>query len=277
MVFTETVENNQKVDHICGFERLKDTVAQLFSGIFSGKHTAQTDRLLRFELEIDSLDLLAWLRDQKNPNKVYWSGREHDIEMAGIGAANIVFGTAGLDFSVIINRLQQYLPSDNDAIRYYGGTRFSEINAQDYIWDKLGSYWFCVPRFEIVKRNNTVFCACNVLLPERSLNSQLRDSILLEFDNLIFDASDSLSSSYQAVNRIDFPDKSTWKNNVLQALESISNNILGKVVLARKSTIEFSDSVNAVALLQKLKLVNPDSFHFYIQPLHDFAFSRWIA
>ncbi len=272
MVFTETVENNQKVDHICGFERLKDTVAQLFSGIFSGKHTAQTDRLLRFELEIDSLDLLAWLRDQKNPNKVYWSGREHDIEMAGIGAANIVFGTAGLDFSVIINRLQQYLPSDNDAIRYYGGTRFSEINAQDYIWDKLGSYWFCVPRFEIVKRNNTVFCACNVLLPERSLNSQLRDSILLEFDNLIFDASDSLSSSYQAVNRIDFPDKSTWKNNVLQALESISNNILGKVVLARKSTIEFSDSVNAVALLQKLKLVNPDSFHFYIQPLHDFAF-----
>jgi menaquinone-specific isochorismate synthase len=268
----ETAKEHRAVDCIRGFELLREKVRQFFRSYYSRRPEKSENGLVRFEIEIGPVDLLSWLQSQRNPHKIYWSGRDHTLEIVGVGAANIVSGSTKLQYSEIIERLQKYLLKDNNKIHYYGGTRFSENNAHDAIWNPFGSYWFCVPRFEITTRDNATFCACNILMLDAQKDRNLPDTVAHEFDAINFEMPEQSSNGYKEISRKDFPEKSAWSKNVLSALDSIAGNVMGKIVLARKSTIEFAHPVDSIPLLRKLKLINPDSFHFYIQPASGHAF-----
>ena len=272
MNIAELAKEHRAVDCIRGFELLREKVDNFFRSYYSRGPGKKESGLVRIEVEICPVNLLSWLQSQRNPYKVYWSGRDHSLEIAGIGAADIATGSTKLQYFEIIEQLQKHLPQDNNTIKYYGGTRFSENYVHDDIWSPFGSYWFCVPRFEIATRNNATYCACNILLNDAQKDRNLPDTIANELDTINFDIPEQSNNGYKALSRVDCPEKSAWSENVSSALDSIAGNVMGKVVLARKSTIEFAHPVESMPLLHKLRLINPDSFHFYIQPANDHAF-----
>jgi len=62
------------------------------------------------------------------------------------------------------------------------------------------------------------------------------------------------------------PDKSGWDAMIESALEEIEKQNFEKIVLARKSKLQFADKLNGFNILLNLKKLNPDSTHFCVQP-----------
>lgn len=226
------------------------------------------ERLVRIEKEIGYVNCLEWLRNQTSRIKIYWQDREHSLETAGIGEADTVTcaSNSAIDHDVILNRIKKYLPAENNTIKYYGGIRFSNFKPGDNTWDSFGAYRFYVPRFEVTHRNGKSYLACNILAKrDQESEVQLRN-VIRELDNIVFTIEPHPSNNLAAIKRTDLPDNPEWNRTIDTALKKISNNEFGKIVMARRSTIEFSAAPNPVDLLMRLKKINPDSFHFYFQP-----------
>jgi hypothetical protein len=61
----------------------------------------------RIEFEIPSLDLIAWLKNQTDSIKIYASDRNHQYEIAGIGAIDILTDCAECDFSTVFPEIRR--------------------------------------------------------------------------------------------------------------------------------------------------------------------------
>lgn len=255
-------------------EEVKDKIKDFIKKSSLDQADSDSGGIIRFEADVEDVNSLDWLKNQNCDVKLYWSDREHSLDVSGIGEADSVFAenNTRIDFDEILNRVKRYLPESDENIRYYGGIRFCNYKSQDMTWKNFGAYRFIVPRFEINKQENKSVFACNILIEEGKSSSDYLSEILLEFDSLKPVAPPYITNNISAVKRTDLPNLTEWKDTINVALEMISNRIFGKIVMARKSIIEYSKYVDPVELLRQLKKVNPDSFHFYFQPKPDNVF-----
>ena len=231
----------------------------------SPRHDAPrvTPRVARIELPVGRVEPLAWLRDQRFGPKSYWSGREDDVEVAATGIADLHEGSGFESPADLKKRLAPLLSSGDPRLRYYGGLRFDAGKETDPRWKAFGTYRFVLPRFELISRHGEATLACNLILPR---DADRREEILEEIEELslfpeLFD--DDLP---EPISRTDAPDFNGWQRNVDQALSDFEKGCLEKAVLARRTTLEFEDDLEAILLARKLKDSTPDCFHFYFEP-----------
>ena len=236
--------------------------------------TAQIDndhRFVRILVSIGKIDIIQWLRQQSFEIKTYWRDRESKFEMAGIGEADIISGSLMPDYNALFLRLTEYLSDTIEDVRYYGGMRFNRRHNSDFKWQAFTSYRFIVPKFEIFRKGSETYFACNLLVRTgeeigKIVQTALNELQLVQFKQVQKHTFPKLSE------RIDFPDFNGWKNNIEEALTAFKETSLDKIVLARKTTLNFNETIDPIELLWRLRLNNHRAYYFCFQPTKDVAF-----
>lgn len=238
----------------------------------ANRTTATVGKLFaRIEITLPEMDILNWLRKQDAAVKTYWSGRENDFTMAGIGVADIVSGKEA-NYPRLFTDLQSALTVSHPHIRYYGGLQFHPNGLPDVVWKKFQRYCFIIPRFELFKASGRTVFAINYQCPHgREADDRLID-IVYEFKQLDFSDIILNEKLPRYVKLTQMPDKKRWLRSVTTALQQIDRGTLQKIVLAGKSTLTFKNGLDPAHLLQKLVLHNPASFHFCLQLFPNMAF-----
>lgn len=212
--------------------------------------------VVRVEVPAAGANPLGWLRQQRELPRIYWSGRDGELEIAAAGVADSR-GDAGL------------LPDLSDPdIRYYGGMAFDPGQSSQE-WSTFGSSEFFLPRLELRREGDSSVLSCNLFLPQ---DAGCEDEILELIEGTQITPSPIEEESPSPLLRSESPDFEGWRRAMGGAFSSFEKEGLKKVVLARRVDLHFAGEIDAPLLLENLKTLTPDSFHFYFEPQGGAAF-----
>ncbi len=247
-------------------------LCELFTRINRKGSSIPEDKIWRIEFPTENVDLIQWLSLQPFREKLYWKDRHGGMEIAGAGLAKLISGSRHIDYSQLFDHLYRSLAVSDKDVRYFGGFVFDQTRPPDKDWEPFAKYRFCVPEFELISQGDNQWFAYNfVLNEEEDLELQflyLKDQItkLQPIRQLGFNHLPDVHS------RKDYPDWYSWKENVIKALDLFDQDVLNKVVLARKSVLTFNEELNPMELLHLLAVNNFQAFHFYFQLEPNYAF-----
>ena len=212
---------------------------------------------------------LGWMQAQRQSAGVYWSGRDDNRTVAGVGTADVVWDD---DVPVAYDRLERRLAdrtAQSDAgARWYGGLRFDAPQPRspdwpDQSWGPFGTYHFVLPRFEWVREGESAALVCNLVLPR---DAERLESILAAIEALTFPEAVPVPDLPRPLGRADSPNREQWTRMVDWALDSISEEALHKVVLARRVALDMGTPLDPLRVLQQLKAATENCFHFAVRP-----------
>ena len=229
-------------------------------------------KILRIDIPVSNINIIKWLGQQSTEEKVYWSERNGDFEVGGVGKADIITAKKFENYQKSISLIKNQFSEDFKFLRYYGGFQFDQNEASDDLWADFGNYYFILPLFEIYRTEDEFYFASNILLNKKTSKQSQIDHIINEFDKLKYNKHFTFPNSNDFLSRQDYPNTGGWTNIINTALESIKNQTVEKVVLARKVILRFSEELNTFSLLNKLKTINPFATHFCFQLKNNFAF-----
>ncbi|MFQ5539732.1 MAG: isochorismate synthase MenF [Candidatus Binatia bacterium] len=264
--------DNQKVRE--GINRSKRSLAKRIAQVAEpapAKLLNSRDRgVLRIQVKTARTDSLSWLDAQKARVKVYWADRKKQFEMAGIGQADAICSDQHLSYSDLFSRINNSLSGADSDVRFYGGVRFSNHRLPDPGWRIFGACRFILPRFELYNHNEESSLVCN-LVYHRDRQIPLTE-ILCELEGVTFPQENEERKIPMMTGRRDDPDEAGWRQNVESAIRLLDQGGLQKIVLARKSSFDFTNNLDPIALLQKLRSAVPECFHFCFIPEPGVAF-----
>jgi len=216
--------------------------------------------IYRIEIKIKPIDLISWLEAQDNKVKIYGANQDNTASIAGIGEALREQAGKIDDFAYVFKQLRQYLSPQYPYMQWYGGFCFDE-NHLDHQWKDFGAYCFVLPRFELASDGKRMIFCCNLI---GSLQESVRGAIVQELESIQLNTKPS-KNILKSFTRRDLPSKGQWDKNVSTVLEGIQTGKFEKIVLARKTVLKFSKSINPFDILRKLNKVTPNSYHFCFQ------------
>jgi menaquinone-specific isochorismate synthase len=226
--------------------------------------------VVRLAVPVGPVEPFRWLRDQSISPKLYWSGREDGLEVAGVGVADLQESDTPEGADALQKRLAPLLESGDPQLRYYGGLRFDSLREPGVEWASFGTYRFVLPRFELHAESGEATLVCNLVLPR---DAERQAEILVQIEHLSFPQGASSATLPAPISRTDDPGgPSGWRRNVVRALSAFSEGRLGKVVLARRTELAFAERVDAALLAENLERTTPGCFHFYVEPEEGVAF-----
>ena len=212
---------------------------------------------------------LGWLQAQPSTSRVYWSGRDYGIEVAGSGTADVQKNTSSLHLAPLRANLAPLLSGIEPGIRYYGGLRFDSRPPHEVHWHDFGSWWFALPRFEVRASQDGAILRCNIVLPR---DYAQMDHILAMLERMPLRPAYSEESLPRPESHYFRPTQPEWNGITNWALREIDRTSLDKVVLARETVIRCAGDLDPVELISKLKAGTPNCFHFLFQPTGGHAF-----
>jgi len=213
--------------------------------------------IFRYEIPCEPIDLLTWLHNQKISQKIYWSNRDGQFEMAGIGIAESIDEHTVSDCAKLFEYMEDRLASDNPNLRFYGGFSFHDILTSDE-WRPYQHCRFIIPQFELFQAQGQTKFAFNI--PVHDITPEHINVLILILKEIDFSPTTTYRSAPVVQSREDIPDRQEW-DTIFQAVK----NNFDKIVLARKSTFKFDKAINPVALLKHLKDQTNNCYHFCFQ------------
>jgi menaquinone-specific isochorismate synthase len=225
-------------------------------------------RIVRLEIPLADCSPLQWLRWQDHSVRFYWSDRRQELQVAGIGVADLLRAEAHGDYAGL---LAQRLPHGQEAsgkARYFGGIRFDPYSQSDARWECYGGCFFVLPRFEVIREGGVTTFACNLIAGAGASRSSIGD----ELARVRTTGERGAAQPARPVRRRDNPDKGQWLRNVEAALGRVATGEIAKVVLSRRTTLSFETPPDPLALLEKLQTIEPRAYHFCFQPQAQCAF-----
>jgi menaquinone-specific isochorismate synthase len=224
--------------------------------------------VLRLALPIEELDLLSWLRNQPHAEKLYWYDKNENLEVAGIGVADIVFGDELSGYASVIRRILKYSSARCSKCRYYGGFSFYKNLPVKEEWKGFGAYQFILPKFEIVRNGEGDFFICNLIHPDDNELIQL----VRNLDKISFNDSSEAATRPVISEVVHHPDKKHWQDMIYTALRHIQNDEYEKIVLARKVEIDLLSQPDPFTIISALRKTNHHTVSFCFQPQEDMIF-----
>ena len=237
----------------------------------------------RAELPLAAADPLTFLRHLAAGGSLpagggsYWSDRSHSLQSAGVATAAEVTGDDGIPLAEVCAGVEGLIGCRRQ--RLYGGFRFHSRGSADRAeswWTPFGSYRFTLPRVELTRTATGTTLACNFRHGERDalavvlrgLAGRCREAVRAALAG----PAPAESRPTPVSPRLHVPDQARWRQLVAGVLRRFGSCLDGgrdpleKIVLARRTTLRFAARVCALALLQRLRTVNPTAFHFALQP-----------
>ncbi len=209
-----------------------------------------------------NVDPLAWLDAQPFSTKFAWSERDDEKMLAGAGVAASVDVQADDEPVAVIGRCRELL-NGNKSLRFFGGLSF-DGEVADASWQNFGAGRFVAPRFLVENE---------VLL----ITVMDRDDITeatLDIERLNFEfETHNWSEDLPAPATTHFaPTQDGWQSTVDEALTLIRSEVLEKIVLARKTTLEFDAPLNPLQITSRIAESTYDCYVFCFQFAEEQAF-----
>lgn len=238
----------------------------------SGDH--EPGALVRVEIPVTPTVPLEWLQGQTAQTHYYWSDRDGDFEMAGIGEADVLVPDGPIDTNGVFALMRRRLCLNWPTLRYYGGFRFQENDLSNHRWRNFLAFRFIVPRIELVRREDRVWLACNARCATGDARNNELATVEAALKGLAPPVSGTESPLPPMVGRTDLPDRAQWDGLIDRALESFADHRLEKVVLARETEFHFdtNDMLEPIALLRRLVRRTMNSYTFCFHPTATRAF-----
>ncbi|MCY4170541.1 MAG: isochorismate synthase [Bacteroidetes bacterium] len=236
--------------------------------LFQDQSIISKSRISKLSVQVNGVSPLHWLSEQPPGGRIYWSGRDYGIEVAAIGEADCHYSSDATDLKKLRSQLKDRLAGCHQGIRYYGGIRFDLNAAHEEHWNRFGSWRFVLPRFELQNKSHSTTLHCNLVFPDdlhqlESIVEQLEG--LGGYSHQPQEYHNSLGHSFR-------PEYEKWGRVVQCALKRFASTPLDKVVLAREAAIRVAESLSPISMIQYLKSINSNCFHFLFEPTSDEAF-----
>ena len=229
-------------------------------------------KLVRVEMPVSGVKPLEWLRAQSALTQYYWSNRDSSFEMAGVGEAEVLFPSGPTDLAGLFEHVRAQLSPRFRNLRYYGGLRFHFGPVKGSRWKGFKEYRFVMPRFEVIRRNNRFYFACNARVGHARTNEQTLEHVHQTFARLRPPDTNACKLRPVMVSRTDAPNHSEWNQLVSKTVRAINAGELDKVVLARETCFTATETLDPVSLLIRLIDLSPHTFRFCFHPAEDRAF-----
>ena len=239
---------------------------KITEALASGPETAG---IIRISVRVRGITPLGWLNQQPVEQKIYWADRNGENATAGVGTADLVRPVNTGDIPESLQRIEEILKQSVGDARYFGGQVFDFSDRVEQEWAKFGRLCFWLPRFELTRTGGITGFACNLLPIEDAGNLE---EILDQLKRLSFEGDFTFDKLPEVTDISRAPDKTGWQWMIEKALGDISRGALEKIVLARTSTLKFSQPPQPLALLGALSKEATDCYAFCFQPDEGQAF-----
>ena len=214
----------------------------------SARPLASGIRRIEWTLEDEGLFSPRWLECAPLFPRFFWRSRSGGDQTLAIGSA--AFGS--------LADLLEILDDGDPGIRVFGGCRFDAASHNSSDWADFPDEYFFVPKAEIIRSGGRTTLAVNLSDNETDLS---------DVSNWIERLGDAGAAPRPGVlTRWDQPNFTGWAEAVDRALQEFQSGPLEKVVLARKSCLELTETITPFALVEILAGGAPACFHFCLQP-----------
>jgi len=227
---------------------------------------------VRVEVPLEDIEPAAWLQTQRAAAKTYWANRDGAFEAAGLGEAHCVTADGPSDAVALFAGLRSGLSGAHPDLRYYGGMTFDAACPDAPPWRAFGACRFIIPRFEVVGTQGRTYFACNTRIGRDERPGEELDAVRTALEALEFGRPPSVDRLPEVLSRCDRPDRDAWDRLVRDALDRIAAGALDKVVLARETRLEFSEALDPLAVLRRVKATGAHAYLFCFQPSGSSAF-----
>lgn len=191
----------------------------------------------------DAFDALGWLASQPVWPQFYWQQRNGDEEAAVLGAVAA--------FSSLESAQQFLHQHDNHPdLRIWGLNAFEPQRGN-----------LLLPRLEW-RRCAGVASLRLHLYSDVSLREDAAHAIA--FISSLAPVKPLPALRLNLTGEQNWPDKAGWTNLIKLATQTIAGEDLDKVVLARATDLQFSQSVNAAAVMASSRRLNLNCYHFFM-------------
>ena len=199
----------------------------------------------------DAFDALGWLASQPVWPQFYWQQRNGDEEAAVLGAVAA--------FSSLESAQQFLRQHDNHPdLRIWGLNAFEPQRGN-----------LLLPRLEW-RRCAGVASLRLHLYSDVSLREDAAHAIA--FISSLAPVKPLPALRLNLTGEQNWPDKAGWTNLIKLATQTIAGEDLDKVVLARATDLQFSQPVNAAAVMASSRRLNLNCYHFFMAFSADSAF-----
>jgi len=237
----------------------------------------EEEKFYRFELEIDDtagdLDPISWLLEQDEQVKTYWSSRNKNFCVAGIGSADMITGNVR-EYSAnryfvkdIFAVIKSRVSNSNMPVKYFGCLAFNENDRMDSSWESFGKAYFLVPKIEIYTLDRKKFIACNIFYKpsENKSKNDIFKEIQQFIENIEPLGEQTEVKKVRYESRSDNPGKEKWLKNITLAISTFDFEQISKIVLSRKTIFKLRKVISPVLLLMLLKNINIETYDFCFQ------------
>ncbi len=220
----------------------------------------------------ESLDPLLWIARQEGATRLYWSGRDGSEETGGLGCALRVDAPEGCVSPELLRLTRPWGQPCDQKVRWFGGLSFRIREESAPHWKAFGNGFFILPRYEIRRsRRGSSLHATFVRPADRALDTE-REAFLAGLTALRFPEDPPAARAPSVTQRRDQPDREAWRAEIETCLARMRAGEYQKVVLARQTSFRSDGEIEPFLLLRRLRDINPEGFHFAIQPAPGTAF-----
>lgn len=194
-----------------------------------------------------NLDGWQWLHANKGLPRVAWSDRASSAITTGVGEATSVQMPAGGNVSACFAECRERLQG-NDQLKFFGGFSFDGSDG----WESFGAGRLIIPRLQLSEGVMTMAV----------MNAEDIGQARIDLQRIAFEAKPYALRLPAPIERTYSPTVDGWQSRIDEALSLIRSEILEKIVLSRKTTLKFAESLCPIALAAKLKSTTHDCFVF---------------
>ncbi len=225
-----------------------------------------------FSVDVAPTDPLLWLHKQDLYPRFFWSNREKDDLVAGIGSADTLHYDKTGPNSVSFDILQKKIAEKDPSTRYFGGFCFNNEQQQDEHWHAFKSFTFVLPAVQLNVKDGNHTLSCN-LLEEPGERPETRCRRLLETLQKVKTAVSLQRTGMPEIKSLTFsPDRKEWLETCDRVLERFQEGLMGKIILARRTMLEFESGFPPLLFLLQYPFPDSSTYRYYFEPEQNTAF-----
>jgi menaquinone-specific isochorismate synthase len=236
--------------------------------------SGSTQDLVAVTVTCEPRHLLHWLSGVELTPRVYWRGREDQLEIAGCGAAVVVRADDAKYFDdafATIDRYLKFLPESVTA-RFLGGICYDPARAGDQEWLAFPSLWFVLPQITFMREDDRYRLTLALDRKTDPNADKLREQLATIIGQTNPTQEHRAHSTAVTGSCCDLPRRDEWLDLVARAQQQIAEKSLEKVVLARRTDLELTQQLDPLLLVESLRSANAVGYSFLLQPDASSAF-----
>ncbi len=199
---------------------------------------------------VDEVPPWDWLGQCGTLPRFVWSDRGSEQVWAGVGEAAVVSVTEGGSIKRLFGQCREILRGCGD-LKFFGGLSFDGTSS----WDILGAGRFTLPRVQLFDGHMVV----TVMSREDVQQAQLDLEQIGQKRDQRAKAAKALPEPTGVCHA---PNFNGWQTRVDEVLALIRSEAVEKLVLSRKTSLSFDETLDPILLAERLKEATHDCFVF---------------